>query len=831
MHQELEAQLRKNPDDAGAWAVYADWLLEHGDRRGELVRSGREPTREELQAWRGPVPSDRFVTVRHGFITAVELPCTEHGIAFLGPLLADPASTLLSSLVLRPWVYADNAALPAAVPVEFPLDPIDAVLALDLQRLGALAIRYLALGDDHVAALAGSRLSITELDLRYTGLTDERLARLLEAPWFENVRRLHLQGTVVTDALAERLAAHGLDFLDIRDSDLTVAALDDRILHLGAYGAPTHAREAERRAPGAPRKLAEGLALSPQRTARFTSPRVLDKRSLSRTFTKDCERVAGMRNFIVVYVDPDEWTFRTYENILPLDRLIAPTELELDEHRELAHEVHRFTLRGDLPAFDDLPLYATPLNAGTRGGKRYIFHAAPLADALTKAVRAALPDLRGFSHVNPVFRCNRFEPGDEPFHRHLDTPYHDAARGQISQYTLLVYLTAGTGSPVLQIEDLKIGSIEARQCFVFHQAYEHAGAAYTDGRKVFLRTELVFEGIDVEHDPRIAALFAKACYLTGESVRDAELARDADRAYTAVAAAHWTGVLPPTTEPFVHKRFGGIDWIANGYDFWFDKRLPLPDCAALVLLDYLNCTLAGTAFRSHVDARTVRDEDPDAFFATLAAPPALPVLDKAALFPPPEGRGSCCPGHASLSWIATRSPDVVELYTRAQTFCRDRIDPAPITMLGQRVYLDPSRFQISGNQIHVLSRTRLAPVNFAACWNCHSRPPNFVDVDYQVGVVHPLVPPILWEATAHTHHLMFDFFRNGWAVRGDSYDVAIPRIRNLDHETVDETETPWLEASGTCAIDPARPDVQRPFWSESNSALIRELYADRPVRR
>ena len=74
MYEELEASLRENPDDREAWLVYGDWLLDHGDRRGELVRSGREPTRDEKQAWRGPVPSDRFVTWRHGFISAIELP-------------------------------------------------------------------------------------------------------------------------------------------------------------------------------------------------------------------------------------------------------------------------------------------------------------------------------------------------------------------------------------------------------------------------------------------------------------------------------------------------------------------------------------------------------------------------------------------------------------------------------------------------------------------------------------------------------------------------------------------------------------------------------------
>ena len=61
-------------------------------------------------------------------------------------------------------------------------------------------------------------------------------------------------------------------------------------------------------------------------------------------------------------------------------------------------------------------------------------------------------------------------------------------------------------------------------CVVFDQRYEHAGAPYTDGRKVFLRTELVVEVSTVEHDPEIAALFSRACYRTGESVFAPELA-------------------------------------------------------------------------------------------------------------------------------------------------------------------------------------------------------------------------------------------------------------------------------------------------------------------
>jgi uncharacterized protein (TIGR02996 family) len=35
--EELLARLRAHPDDQEAWLVYADWLAEQGDGRGELI--------------------------------------------------------------------------------------------------------------------------------------------------------------------------------------------------------------------------------------------------------------------------------------------------------------------------------------------------------------------------------------------------------------------------------------------------------------------------------------------------------------------------------------------------------------------------------------------------------------------------------------------------------------------------------------------------------------------------------------------------------------------------------------------------------------------------
>lgn len=819
---ELEAHLRAHPDDLAAWTVYADWLLEQGDVRGMLVRQTRKLTTQEIKAWRGPVPQPLATAWRHGFITEVDVPLDPRAIAMMERMLADRTGRFVTHATLRPatWRDRDPWDEPAPEPVEG-LDVLGAILALDLRQLRALGVTHAKLTDAQVTALAQARLAVVELDLRYCALTDAHLAQLAAAPWFAGVQRLHLLRNEIKQPAP--LARH-FELLDVRYTGISEPLDADTV-----YSYAPNRTLAGIEAPPRERPLyIDGLSISSQPTPRFTLPRFVPKEQLTRSIARDCERVPGLPHLRKVYVDPDEWTFRSFENIVPLDRRLAVPALALADHTEIAHEVHRFRLDGALPAFDQLPLYTQPLNAATRGGQRYIFHSAKLASALTDAVRRALPSLKRFSHVNPVFRCNRFEPGDEPFHRHRDTPYFDAARDHVSEYTLLLYLTGGTGEPALSIEGHPITTIDPHTCFVFHQVYEHAGRAYTDGRKVFLRTELVFEAKDVAHDPRIAALFAKACYYTGESVRTPALARDADRAYNRVAAAHWGAPLADEAGPLVHKQFRGIHWLANGYDFWFPRDLPLADCAALTLLDYFNCAIEGAPMRALVTSEVVLAADPDAFLAARAAP-AFPTLDKAMLFPEPETRMQhCCPGHGGVNerFDATVCDDVVDIYRRAQRFARDRIGVAPIMMLGQQIYLDPDRFVVDADKIHVLSADRLAPVNFAACWNCPTGPRNYLHVDVDVGVVQPLVPPILWEATPATHHLMFDFFRNSWAATVKQYRVPVPRIAVLNPLYVDEDDEPWFAAA---AHANPRTDLPAPTYTPFHargSLLAFELYRD-----
>lgn len=594
--------------------------------------------------------------------------------------------------------------------------------------------------------------------------------------------------------------------IELRDRFFDLAAAGASGDDAARYRAEVDATDAE------PTATIDGLAVSWHPTARFKAVRFVEADRIAEDvrdlFARPSERAPYLA---AVFADPRELSFRTFENILPLDRLFAdvPLDLELAAGEEFAKDARTFGLR--LPAaaraalerLDELDLYVRPLNAASRGGERFIFHSALLADALTAAVSEALPAaaLDGFSHVNPVFRCNRFEPGDANFHRHRDTPYYDAGRRHASRHTVLIYLTGGSGDPALDlVGGGALSTIEPFTCVVFDQRYEHEGAPYLDGRKVFLRTELVFTEPHVAHDPEIGALFSKACYWTGESVFAPELARHADVLYDRVAAAHWDGLdagpARPAREPFAHKRFRGIDFVANGYDFWFPKHggLSLAECAAIALLDYFNCLVGGTPFRARCETEVIEAEGADwipAFLEGRGGEPALSVLDKSLLFPEPErSDGSELPCCAFHGWGAgpldpTRNGEVIDHYTDEQDEAKAEIMPAPILMLGEEVLLDPDRFVVEGNLVHVLGKGTLAPVNFAACQSPLLSPHLFVDNAATVDVADFAVPPIIFTESATGYHLRFDFFRNTWMVDHEQTRVTVPTIHRL---TEDELE-------------------------------------------
>ncbi|MUL44052.1 hypothetical protein FZ103_23295 [Streptomonospora sp. PA3] len=583
-----------------------------------------------------------------------------------------------------------------------------------------------------------------------------------------------------------------------------------------------------------PAATLDGLALHWHPTARFKAVRFVDAEDLGADVRDLFARPSREApHLAAVFADPHELSFRDFENILPLDRVFARSEsgggfdLELADPREFAPGAYTFALRlpgtdrERLRRLDAMDLYVTPLNSASRGGERFIFHSQLLADALTRAVTEGVPEplLEGFSHVNPVFRCNRFEPGDANFHLHRDTPYYDASREHISRYTVLIYLTGGTAEPVL---DLAGGGalrrIDPFTCVVFDQRYQHEGAPYLDERKVFLRTELVFTETGLAHDPEIGALFSKACYLTGESVFAPELARHADTYYDRVAAAHWEGLgTGADREPFLHKDFRGTHFVANGYDFWFAKRGGISPavCAAITLLDYFNCKIGEDSFRSLCETEAIEAQGTGwipAFLQDRGGGTAVAPFDKSMLFPEPEepntedmpdcACGIC--GEIHPRFDTTRSAGVIKHYTDAQDAAKAEVVPAPIVMMGEDVLLDPDRFVVEGDRIHVLGKESPSPVNFAACQGGPpvTPPEDFITTAVTVDAAHFLVPPILFTESDDCYHLRFDFFGNTWTLKHEQATAAVPAIRPFTMEDIDQD---W--------------DINYPDWDDEDEDL------------
>ena len=72
----------------------------------------------------------------------------------------------------------------------------------------------------------------------------------------------------------------------------------------------------------------------------------------------------------------------------------------------------------------------------------------------------------------------------------------------------------------MRIWDEKINEIPAFTGIIFDQRYEHEGWPYSEGDKIFLRSELIYQIKDLDQDERVAEIFNKACYFHKESLYD-----------------------------------------------------------------------------------------------------------------------------------------------------------------------------------------------------------------------------------------------------------------------------------------------------------------------
>lgn len=245
------------PDDDGPRLVYADWLTERGDPRGELIQvqcalaagglddatraalvlrerellethgrdwlldmlgtmaegidivgSAERPQLGSGASWhhRGAV-----AVFRRGFVEALKIPLARFGSADLGPLRC---------LVLTHASGRDDEQRIAGL-VELPCLEALAFRASQLGQVGALAlassgivrsVRALSLTsawlDDAAAAalVAGGFSSLEELDLGGNMLRTRFAEALASAPWLSSLRALGLEGSYLGDEAAATIA-------------------------------------------------------------------------------------------------------------------------------------------------------------------------------------------------------------------------------------------------------------------------------------------------------------------------------------------------------------------------------------------------------------------------------------------------------------------------------------------------------------------------------------------------------------------------------------------------------------------------------------------------
>jgi uncharacterized protein (TIGR02996 family) len=242
----LRDGLAREPIDWASWLVYADWLLEQGDPRGELVnlehkldtaklsrdeRLGLVRQRMTLQKehegqWlRGlTLPEGLYPRWRHGFIIGLTPGSLKQGLgatlSFLRKLQAHPAGLLLCTLDLSELRLGDAEAAQLA---SAPLGPLTRLLlgnnqigsagvvalseSAHLGALGRLDLSHNAVGTRGLTALLSSAglAGLVQLDLRKAQLGPESLGTLRISPW-QGLRVLRLSDNALGPADAEAIA-------------------------------------------------------------------------------------------------------------------------------------------------------------------------------------------------------------------------------------------------------------------------------------------------------------------------------------------------------------------------------------------------------------------------------------------------------------------------------------------------------------------------------------------------------------------------------------------------------------------------------------------------
>ncbi|RSL43162.1 hypothetical protein CEP54_015194 [Fusarium duplospermum] len=539
-----------------------------------------------------------------------------------------------------------------------------------------------------------------------------------------------------------------------------------------------------------------------------------------------------------VFVNPADLSYHNFENIIHLDSWfesnmssVRPEQaLSLKNGKQTTPDREVFTcdLQGDLltplKVLSELDLYVPPLNKTTRGGDRFIFHSSILSQVLTEALQSSdiLDKLSGgqlkssFEFVNYVFRCNRFNTDDSHFQSHLDTPYYDSSRSQISKYTMLINLTTGHNDPALRIEDVLFHEVQEFTCTIFDQKYEHEGWPFSDGQKVFIRTELVFRDGQLEHKNEIAGLFAEACYMSWQSIFDQGLSSYANECFERANSLHWALPRAATRSPvYLSKEFQGLRFLTNGYNYWFLKSegVTLKECALVAVLDYFNCKIGQKPFQSLVSStkierrfegteeiwpllttaakvkgktgiRHLKKTDVESLIKTGPGKPLEWQLEDWDGEPEeleefPEDGDGCCPMHSFPMFNPWKNNEIMDAYEACCDYSLKKLFGAPLLILDQEIVINGENIKVVNDKVFFLRSKDGKPlprINFAACWNDDTLPSEYVLVGEEIEAPDIIVPPLTFHEFTEGYQFSLDFFRNDWMVKADEQTIPLPDV-------------------------------------------------------
>lgn len=483
----------------------------------------------------------------------------------------------------------------------------------------------------------------------------------------------------------------------------------------------------------------------------------------------------------LVFFAYDELSYHNFENIIPCDKYL--NDLTVIKTSPLITYDNYYKMKIDIPGlldFVNLDIYTKPLS-NNRGGQRTIFYSNKLSNILYDVLKDVVinkMDEKNFVSVNTVFRLNKFEPSDNKFQCHYDTPYYDPNNNIISKYTLLLYLKGGKGKNILKIDNVSINKIESMSAIIFRQNLEHEGNPYLNGSKIFIRTELLFKE-KITHNKKIAKIFTKAIYHTKEQ----PLSKIPDQYYNLATQLHFgLKKYENVQDVYYEKKYCKIPFITNGYDYFFPK-INIQDAAIIALFDYTNPIINKKSFKklctsnilkSNKVEKTINDLN---FLYQSKQYGSESIFKKLIRHPFVESDDSICcdfhfnPDDSEPVWISSEIADIVEY---ANKKCKVYQDGAYIIILGNKVYLDRNNIIVKNNCIYIGYDGTQKILNFASCWNCETTPKDYLDYLGIGKCLNAIIPPIMYTETENYYHLMVHMFQNDFVYEFKDQKIMVP---------------------------------------------------------